>query len=200
MFSSKSIFVYCLMVLAFMFMMLYIWRRIYGLECYAQILEKKVNNLRKENKDLQCLLNEPKQCSFSDADIILNEIFCDSKSSKKCTQNSTKASSSPKPTSIVDDVQIKVVDEPVLAEHIDNSKDSLEDLVNINELANVVMMTVDSDKPQDNESVISDANGVYNKKKLSKFNLEKLKEICTSIGLSNDGTKNTLIDRILNSQ
>lgn len=46
----------------------------------------------------------------------------------------------------------------------------------------------------DNQSILSSSN---NKKKLQKLNLEKLKEKCNELGLSQEGTKANLIDRIL---
>ncbi len=46
----------------------------------------------------------------------------------------------------------------------------------------------------DNQSIISSSN---NKKKLQKLNLEKLKDKCEELGLSQEGTKANLIDRIM---
>jgi len=46
----------------------------------------------------------------------------------------------------------------------------------------------------DNQSIISSST---NKKKLQKLNLDKLKEKCQELGLSQEGTKANLIDRIL---
>lgn len=46
----------------------------------------------------------------------------------------------------------------------------------------------------DNHSIISSSN---NKKKLQKLNLEKLKEKCQDLGLSQEGTKANLIDRLV---
>ena len=46
----------------------------------------------------------------------------------------------------------------------------------------------------DNQSIISSSN---NKKKLQKLNLEKLKEKCQELGLSQEGSKANLIDRII---
>jgi hypothetical protein len=46
----------------------------------------------------------------------------------------------------------------------------------------------------DNQSIISSSN---NRKKLQKLNLEKLKEKCQELELSNEGTKANLIDRIM---
>lgn len=46
----------------------------------------------------------------------------------------------------------------------------------------------------ENNSVVSSST---NKKKLQKMNLDKLKEKCQELGLSQEGSKATLIDRIL---
>jgi len=47
----------------------------------------------------------------------------------------------------------------------------------------------------DNQSIISSSN--INKKKLQKLNLDKLKDKCLELGLSQEGSKANLIDRIL---
>ena len=47
----------------------------------------------------------------------------------------------------------------------------------------------------DNQSIISTSN--INKKKLQKLNLDKLKEKCNELGISQEGTKANLIERIL---
>lgn len=195
------------MVLAFMFLLLYVWRRIYGLEAYSQILEKKLINLRKENKELHGMLNDTRECSLNEADALLKEIF--QPQVKKCTQRTCTKE---------DQVHIKFIDNP---ETSTKQSTDITELSDISELSNLVIMPiedetrvtdtagvagvtgiadiVDTDKNQDNESVISDVNGIYNKKKLGKLNLEKLKEICTGMNISTEGTKNTLIDRILSS-
>lgn len=46
----------------------------------------------------------------------------------------------------------------------------------------------------DSQSIVSSST---NKKKLQKLNLDKLKEKCQELGLSQEGTKANLIDRIL---
>jgi hypothetical protein len=79
------------------------------------------------------------------------------------------------PSSIDIDEIIKNDEKPVVKEEIfDLKKD---------------VMTTD-----DSQSVISSSN---NKKKLQKLNLDKLKEKCQELGLSQEGTKANLIDRIL---
>lgn len=57
----------------------------------------------------------------------------------------------------------------------------------------------DIDNIEELASVVSDNNTTYTKSKLSRFNLDKIKEICTENNLSLEGTKNVLIDRILNA-
>jgi hypothetical protein len=57
--------------------------------------------------------------------------------------------------------------------------------------------TPEKDDTNDIESVISDVTTPYNKKKLSKMNLDKLKDICNEMNLSTEGTRNILIDRII---
>jgi len=52
------------------------------------------------------------------------------------------------------------------------------------------------EQPDETESISSNVN-VMNKKKLQKLNLDKLKEKCMELGLSVEGTKAQLIDRIL---
>jgi hypothetical protein len=127
------------------------------------------------------MLNDTRDCSFNDADALLNEIF--KPPVKKCTQRSCNKE---------DEVHIKFVD----------NEDNVTKKDELSELSDLVVMPVDTEKNQDNESVISDVNGingVYNRKKLAKYNLEKLKEICAEMNISVEGTKNTLIDRILGS-
>jgi hypothetical protein len=65
----------------------------------------------------------------------------------------------------------------------------------------VAAMVVQTEQDNDIESVISDAvnGGTYNRKKLTKMNLDKLKEICVSMHLSTEGTKTVLIDKILSN-
>lgn len=79
------------------------------------------------------------------------------------------------PSSIDIDEILQTEDKPVVKEEIfDLKKD---------------VMTSD-----DNTSIISSSN---TKKKLQKLNLDKLKEKCQELGLSQEGTKSNLIDRIM---
>jgi hypothetical protein len=173
------------------FIGLYIWRRINCIQCYAQILEKKVVNLKKENKELHGLLSCDKdgKCSMKEADILMNNIFMDDVTSvkKNCTTEIVKVTDVPKPVDVAvtqpasQPVTNSNVFDEIVASHASHASH-----------ADVADAT-------DIESVISDAinNGIYNRKKLSKMNLDRLKDICNSLNISVDGTKNVLIDRIL---
>ena len=57
----------------------------------------------------------------------------------------------------------------------------------------------DIDNIEELASVVSDNNTTYTKSKLNRLNLDKIKEICAENNLSLEGTKNILIDRILNA-
>lgn len=69
----------------------------------------------------------------------------------------------------------------------------------IEEIMVDVVTPVDKEIPvvKDEDVHESVGNNVYNRKKLSKLNLDKLKEIAVSMSISTDGTKNNIIDRIL---
>jgi len=79
------------------------------------------------------------------------------------------------PSSIDIDEIIKKDDNPPVKEEVFDLK---KDVMNID----------------DNHSIISSSN---NRKKLQKLNLEKLKEKCQELELSQEGTKANLIDRIM---
>lgn len=90
---NNPIILYSLMFSFVVFFILYMWRKISGIESYVFILEKRINNMKKNstspnndnilNKDKENKIKE----SFSTSDIIMNEVFnsvCSS-SSQKCT-------------------------------------------------------------------------------------------------------------------
>jgi hypothetical protein len=194
--------------------MLYAWRRIYGLNCLIKILEKKLSNVQKENKELRNILNgePPSNDKLNEADIIMNQIFDDKsclkkRSAGKCILNNP-ANECPDSANIVCNINLTKVDN----KPIEVPKNILTDIetvvvTNISEPEDIVsLITADpvaeaTDNIPDHVSIISDVTdntaGVYNRKKLSKLNLDKLKELCVSMQLSTEGTKNSLIERIL---
>jgi hypothetical protein len=156
--------------------MLYIWRRIYGLECYTQILEKKIINLKKENRQLQETHNS--FASDSDADIIMNKIFSECSEETKIDTFISEKTSQPVCTKL--DYNSDMILKNIIEEGLNTSEKDEKEL-----------------DTNDMESVISDITTPYNKKKLSKMNLDKLKDICNEMNLSTEGTRNILIDRII---
>lgn len=221
MFSNITLIIYGLLIAITILIGIYIWRRIYILENYTNILEKKIINLKKENKELHELLqcSNSDKCSFEQADILKNQIFNvenskndDSevinislstiatglKSNKKDVSNDTKI--------IIED--IKETQQLKKSEDISEKLENIPDIQDIPDKSqDITDMILDAlpvakhidelEKDIDIESVISDNTNIYNKKKLTKMSLEKLKEICVSMNISTEGTKNNLIDRIL---
>jgi hypothetical protein len=221
MFSNITLIIYGLLIAITILIGIYIWRRIYILENYTNILEKKIANLKKENKELHELLqcSTSDKCSFEQADILKNQIFnvenskndnsevinislstiaTGLKSNKKDVSNDTKI--------IIEDIK----ESPQLkkSEDISEKLENIPDIPDIPDKSqDITDMILDAlpvakhidelEKDIDIESVISDNTNIYNKKKLTKMSLEKLKEICVSMNISTEGTKNNLIDRIL---
>lgn len=178
----------------------YIWRRIYGLESYSKILEKKISNLKKENKELQELLNGSDKTTFEDADIIMNKIFnvnaCDIINDKCCVGDNEVCFTKNIPTS----VKISVSSDTSEVDDKDDTEITIQNIIGLNDDSTNVSAKLPVAEHNDTieiESVVSETNGMYNRKKLSKMNLDKLREICSSMNLSSEGTKNNLIDRIL---
>lgn len=69
------------------------------------------------------------------------------------------------------------------------------DIDNVEKTEEIFDLKKDVINIDENNSVVSSSN---NKKKLQKMNLDKLKEKCSELEVSIEGTKSQLIDRILN--
>jgi hypothetical protein len=188
-----------LITLVFVFGLLYVWRKIYSIECYNQILEKKIMNLKKENKDLQDLLQcNSSGCTINDADIIMENIF-----SEKCVKNIPAKTKTPKSTEIINmqnvvlnESKTEQLNKTEVAEKTADTQETTDEAIENVLSGNIVLPVIDV---CDAESVISESNNL-NHKKLSKMNLDKLKATCVSMNLSVEGTRNTLIERILAAQ
>ena len=252
MFLDTSFIIFGLFIILLLLTGLYVWRRISSLESYNKILEKKVNHMKKENKELKELLYGSGEDDINDADVIMNKIFnadmcsvastaaagcCDTSQYEKPTtkvtcnddkcmivedtsdivQNIIAESTETKPvfhTSSFHTSSFHTFPKPVMQSvetaaipvmqvtpnvEVSVAPPVVEHVTQVAQAAQVAQID-----DNDLESVISDAvSGVtaapYNRKKLSKMNLDKLKDICTSMQLSVEGTKNVLIDRILSN-
>lgn len=188
---DSSIVFYVIAILLFGMVLMYVWRKLNGIENYTKILEKKNSNLRRENNELLKLLKEYEndQVNVDDADVIMNTIF-----------NESIDSSQPESVEVSQDISTvctndkcvvqEIVSEPVVHNIITEAFDAKPEEFPV---SNIV-----TEQDNEIESVVSDNNGgIMNRKKLSKMNLDKIKDICVSMNLPTDGTKNILIDRIL---
>lgn len=187
------IIVFLLISLAF----LYVWRKLNGMEGYTKILERKNNNLKIDNIELRKLLKEfeGNQNSTDEADLAMNIIFDQQIGGSNVSLN--KAGENSGSNVVLSTVCTEekcfvkeIVSEPLVHNIISDAFDEKHlDLPTT--VHNVVEQDIEI------ESVVSDNSGIMNRKKLSKMNLDKLKDICDSMSLSTDGTKNALIERIL---
>lgn len=192
---ERSFLIYFIIFLLFLLIVLYVWRKLHGIECYNKILENKIKSLKKENLELQNALSEDsggEKISMDDAETIMNDIFNDN----VCQIITGTYISDNKTCSIEEDINDHVHIVETEEESSVNVKQHLTDddipIVSHNMSSNIY---VEDDEVVSNISEIN--NSTYNRKKLTKLNLDKLKEIATSLDLSTDGTKNIIIDRIL---
>jgi uncharacterized protein YlzI (FlbEa/FlbD family) len=206
MFFNTSFIIFVLFILLVVLTAFYVWRRISNMESYTKILEKKVNTLKKDNKELRELLYTD-ESDANDADVIMNKIFNPEIILNSVPQKHNETIPSTTNTVCNDDKCVIKEDtsdiiQNIIGESIQIPISPVIETSPINNLPVANHETPDNDV-HDIESVISDAvsgaPGVYNRKKLSKMNLDKLKDVCISMGLSTDGTKNVLIDRILSN-
>lgn len=184
---DNSFFIYIFIVSALLLIGLFFWRKMHGLKTHGKILENKLKTLKKENFELQKALAEDKQnlTTMDDADVIMNQIFevqtndIPIMTSFECNEDKCTVQEIPE----VENVVNVVVDEK------DQSNQRSDDIP--------VAKHEESIIEGDVESVMSENSNVYNRKKLTKLNLDKVKDIATSMQLSTEGTKNVIIDRIL---
>lgn len=199
MFLNMSFIIYTFLILIILGGIFYVLRRIHGIKNYSKILEKKLIMLKKENKELQELLEENKNTTLQDADIIMNKIF-NLKNTENINTASCQLNNIPSNINILEVNNQELSDNIVsniISETFDFPSDEHDTKIQKLELNE---NEKDKDKYKDNEieSIISDGScNIYNKKKLTKMNLDKLKELCLSLNIPSDGTKNNIIDRIL---
>jgi hypothetical protein len=202
MFFNASFIMFVLFILLVILTAFYIWRRISNMESYVKILEKKVNTLKKDNRELRELLYAD-DSEEKDSDLIMNKIFNPEiilNNNSQQTPNINNIVCNGDKCIIKEDTSDIV--QNIIGEAIENSIADSSPKITL-PVANHETNETNETDVHDIESVISDAvsgvAGGYNRKKLSKMNLDKLKGVCSSMNLSLDGTKNVLIDRILSN-
>lgn len=192
--------------------LLYFWRKIVSLSATNIILEKKYKELKKQttknfdniNKDDFIKGNNEMDEIFNNIDLNTMDNIAFSISSEipiavqTFTTNIEKEDlSANTEIDIVDKIISDTLDdEPKeIVEEINKSilpeDKTVSDIVEVEDVTDII----DNLDSSDSISVVSE--NTYSKSKLSKLNVEKLKEICVRNGGSDEGTKNVLIDRIL---
>jgi hypothetical protein len=156
----------------------------HGLKTQGKILENKLKTLKKENFELQKALAEDKEniTTMSDADIIMSQVF------------EVQTKDLPTMTSFAcNEDKCTIQEIPEVKHVVENDKNDEKPLSEDIPVAKHEESIIEGDV----ESIMSENTNVYNRKKLAKLNLDKLKDIAVSMELSTDGTKNIIIDRIL---
>jgi|688.fasta_scaffold00787_35 hypothetical protein len=182
--NINYIFYFC--IIAFVLLILtYIIYKLFIIEADIYIIYEKINKIELEfsggggNNNNSCCINNNKSHNLSE--IIMNEVF----NSHNSVLNEEECV---KDIDVIDIDNLINNDKPTTKE----TDDSIEDKV-LFDLKKDVTTVIN-----DNESVISSSNNQLTKKKLQKMNLDKLKEKCSELEVSIEGTKSQLIDRILN--
>tara|TARA_B100001540_G_C15816841_1_gene648106 strand:- start:5479 stop:6144 length:666 start_codon:yes stop_codon:yes gene_type:complete len=192
--------------------LLYFWRKIVSLSATNIILEKKYKELKKQttknfdnvNKDDFIKDNNEMDQIFNNIDLNTMDNIAFSINSEIPIAVQTFTTNIEK-EDLSANTEIDIVDKIISDTLDDEPKETVEkinksilpedkivsDIIEVEDVTDIIE-NVDS---TDSISVVSE--NTYSKSKLSKLNVEKLKEICIRNGGSDEGTKNVLIDRIL---
>jgi hypothetical protein len=225
---DKVYYIYSFISLISILILLYFWRKIIELRNSNEILEKKLIILKNENSELLNTIN-PVVESFENSDIIMNEVFNDidnnddvivEKSQDDVTiekiisgdiinNNCKKKYKNEKISKNICIEKVKnnkeetivtphIIEELPVVSHLNelpieiaNNDDIEEDTDIINDLTSII--------DKDSDSVISETTS-YNKTKLNRMSIDKLRELSTNLELSSEGNKSILIDRLLSNK
>jgi hypothetical protein len=177
------------------FLVLFLWRKLTILEGNFYILEKRVNLMKKESRENKIAK------SIERSNIVMNEIFGDACKSAGdlggCVfpvASTDEAQPDTNNTMQMDDENVKIT----FTNDLDLDK-KIEEVMDPVDIINALDMNTTKDA--DTVSIASDitfnTDEKYSQKKLSKMNLDRLKDVCTQLNLNSDGTKAQLITRIL---
>ena len=189
--SNFNYLIYFFAIFVVLLILTYLIYKVFILDNELFILNEKVNKMEIEfssnNADFPkssgVNFNNKKE-AYNLTEIIMNEVFNDN-NKKSCSGGRCKVPE-PEPNEIID------IDNIIKSEVINSepSKIQPEEPAVIFDLKKEVVVN-------DSESVVSGGGGgQITKKRLLKLNLDKLKEKCTELNLSTEGTKAQLIDRI----
>ena len=224
---DKVYYIYSFISLISILVLLYFWRKIIELRNSNEILEKKLIILKNENKELLHTIN-PVVESFENSDVIMNEIFNDIDNNDDVIVEKTQdddtiekiisgdiinnnCKKKYKHEKISKNISIEkvknnkeetivtphIVEELPVVSHLNElpieiaNNDDTEDIEIINDLTSII--------DKDSDSVISETTS-YNKTKLNRMSIDKLRELSTNLELSSEGNKSILIDRLLSNK
>ncbi len=224
---DKVYYIYSFISLISILVLLYFWRKIIELRNSNEILEKKLIILKNENKELLHTIN-PVVESFENSDVIMNEIFNDIDNNDDVIVEKTQdddtiekiisgdiinnnCKKKYKHEKISKNLSIEkvknnkeetivtphIVEELPVVSHLNElpieiaNNDDIEDIEIINDLTSII--------DKDSDSVISETTS-YNKTKLNRMSIDKLRELSTNLELSSEGNKSILIDRLLSNK
>lgn len=192
--------------------LLYFWRKIVSLSATNIILEKKYKELKKQTtKNFDNIDKDDFMKGDNEMQEIFNNIDLNTMDNIAFSINSEIPIAVQTFTTNIEkedlsaNTEIDIVDK-IISDTLDDEPEEtvneinksilpedkiVSDIVEVEDVKDIIE-NVDS---TDSLSVVSE--NTYSKSKLSKLNVEKLKEICVRNGGSDEGTKNVLIDRIL---
>jgi hypothetical protein len=199
---TNPIYTYLFILTLVIFLVIFIWRKLTILESNFYILEKRVNLIKEtirpvniassNNNEIFSNVTEKK---IERSNMVMNEIF--GNISKKCNKKEEDIKISFDIDEIPDAIDIeKMISEEdtdtTIVEEVDEVKE-VQDPISYNN----VEETGDFDNKSSVSEFIFNSDEKYTQKKLSKLNMEKLKNICEKMNISSEGNKNQLIARIL---
>lgn len=215
------------LLLLLVFLVLFLWRKIMILEGNYFILEKRLNLMKKDVREVY-MTNK----SFEEANNVMNEVFKDSvKKEGSCKINNVAGCCPIVPETrpntpvaheeitfinnmdneiaiihevvenVINDTMVSKISPPLPPKSEDDVQISFTEEKVVSDPDTVIKLMVDDVETQSTTSeIVFNADGKYNHKKLSKLGVDKLKEICASHNLNPEGTKAQLISRILENK
>ena len=209
-----SVFVIALLV----FLLMFLWRKLTILEGNYFLLEKRVNIIKKEDRSEQLSKNLEK------SDAIMKEVFKNNIKRSNCANNDTVCNI-PKNTDeedyIMDDIEnnidITIIDvsedEPIKVakgEECDDDNECgegeeeelvshIENITKTDESSNIELADNNDNVSMTSDITFNNEDDKILSKKYKAMNLEKLREECNIYSLNSEGTKSTLISRIIDN-
>jgi hypothetical protein len=180
--ANYLIYFFCIFVI--LILLTYLIYKVFIVENDLFILNEKINRFELEfNNPNSTLGSVCAKENFNLSDIIMNEVF----NSKPCNSSGVCKMSFNKQEDVANEIDIDI-------DNIIDKNDVIEVVEEKTKDENLFDLKKEIIVDDKESSVISENN---TKRKLQKLNLDKLKEKCTELNLSTEGTKAQLVNRIL---